>query len=121
MTFQATTGPRWPAWRFVAREGQYTVTAGKAFRERKRSCTLIVLWVPGQDHPWVVPADEAPDDVDLGAYGLRVWIEQGFRTPGAWAGSGTALAAWTRRAWTGIGWSWPWPPSGCQLWHAPGP
>ena len=22
----------------------------------------------------------APDDVDLGAYGLRVWIEQGFRT-----------------------------------------
>ncbi len=80
MTFQAKTGPRWPAWRFVAREGQYTVTAGKAFRERKRRCTLIVLWVPGQDHPWVVLTDEAPDAVDLGAYGLRVWIEQGFRT-----------------------------------------
>jgi len=64
----------------VAREGQYTVTAGKAFRARKRACTLIVLWVPGQDHPWVVLTDEAPDDVDLGAYGLRVWIEQGFRT-----------------------------------------
>ena len=29
MTFQATTGPRWPAWRFVAGEGQYTVTAGE--------------------------------------------------------------------------------------------
>jgi len=80
MTFQATTGPRWPAWRFVAREGQYTVTAGKAFRERKRRCTLIVLWVPGQDHPWVVLTDELPDDVGLGAYGMRVWIEQGFRT-----------------------------------------
>ena len=40
----------------------------------------IVLRVPGQDHPWVVLTDEAPDDVDLGAYGLRVWIEQGFRT-----------------------------------------
>ena len=80
MTFQATTGPRWPAWRFVARAGQYTVTAGKAFRERKRSCTLIVLWVPGQEAPWVVLTDEAPEDVDLGAYGLRVWIEQGFRT-----------------------------------------
>jgi len=80
MTFQATTGPRWPAGRFVAREGQYTVTAGKAFRTRKRSCTLIVLRVPGQDHPWVVLTDEPPDDVDLGAYGLRVWIEQGFRT-----------------------------------------
>ncbi len=80
MTFQATTGPRWPAWRFVAREGQYTVTAGRAFRQRKRRCTLIVLWVPGQATPWVLLTDEDPDDVDLGAYGMRVWIEQGFRT-----------------------------------------
>ena len=80
ITFQATTGPRWPAWRFVAREGQYTVTSGRAFRARKRPCTLIVLWVPGQAIPWVVLTDEPPDDVDLGAYGMRVWIEQGFRT-----------------------------------------
>ena len=80
MTFQAATGPRWPAWRFVAREGQYTVTAGRAFRARKRSCTLIVLWVSGQETPWVLLTDEAPDCVDLGAYGMRVWIEQGFRT-----------------------------------------
>ena len=80
MTFQATTGPRWPAWRFVAREGQYTVTAGKAFRERQRPCTLIVLWAPGQESPWVLPADEAPEAVDLGADGMRVWIEQGFRS-----------------------------------------
>ena len=64
----------------MAREGQYTVTAGKAFRDRKRSCTLIVLWVPGRETPWVVLMDEAPDDVDLGAYGMRVWIEQDFRT-----------------------------------------
>ena len=68
----------------MARAGQYTVTAGKAFRTRKRPCTLIVLWVPGQESPWVVVlTDEPPDAVDLGAYGLRVWIEQGFRTPGA--------------------------------------
>ena len=80
MTFQAATGPRWPAWRFVAREGQYTVTAGKAFRERKRACTLIGLWASGQETPWVLLTDEAPGNVDLGAYGMRVWIEQGFRT-----------------------------------------
>ena len=80
ITFQATTGQRWPAWCFVAHAGQYTVTAGRAFRERKRRCTLIVLWVPGQETPWVVLTDEPPDAVDLGAYGLRVWIEQGFRT-----------------------------------------
>ncbi len=69
MTFQAKTGPRWPAWRFVARAGQYTVTAGRAFHTRKRPCTLIVLWIPGQASPWVVLMDEPPDDVDLGAYG----------------------------------------------------
>ena len=123
MTFQATTGPRGPAWRFVAREGQYTVTAGKAFRDRKRSCTLIVLRVPGQEHPWVVLTDEAPDDVELDTYGLRVWIEQGFRTPGAWAGSGTAPAVGTPPASTTTGWSWPWPRSGCwptaRAWRRP--
>ena len=80
ITFQATTGPRWPARCFVARAGPYTVAAGRAFRQRKRRCTLIVLWVPGQETPWGVLMDELPDDVDLGAYGLRVWIEQGFRT-----------------------------------------
>jgi len=79
MTFQAATGPRWPAWRFVAGEGQYTVTAGRAFHVRKRRCTLIVLWVPGQEAPWVLLTDEPPDRVQLGAYGMRVWIEQGFR------------------------------------------
>ena len=31
-----------------------------------------MLWVPGQEAPWVVLTDEAPDAVDLGAYGLRV-------------------------------------------------
>ncbi len=36
MTFQVATGPRGPAWGFVARAGPYTVTAGKASRERKR-------------------------------------------------------------------------------------
>ena len=80
ITFPATTGPRGPAWRFVARPGQYTVTVGRAFRQRKRRGTLIVLWMPGQETPWVVLTDESPDDVDLGAYGLRVGMEQGFRT-----------------------------------------
>ena len=107
ITFQAITGPRGPAECFVARPGQYTVTAGRAFRERKRHCTLIVLRVPGQETPWGVLTDESPDDVDLGAYGLRVWIEQGFRTPGAWAGSGSTPGARSRPAWTGTGWSWP--------------
>ena len=69
------TGSRRPAWRFVLHKGQYTVTAGQAFRERKRRCTLIALWVPGQETPWGVLTDELPKHVDLGAYSLRVWIE----------------------------------------------
>ena len=63
--------------------------AGLALRRRRPvhshgreglPCTLIVLWVPGQEAPWVVLTDEAPEDVELGAYGMRVWIEQGFRS-----------------------------------------
>ncbi len=38
-----------------------------------------MLWVPGQETPWVLLTDEPPDRVELGAYGMRVWIEQGFR------------------------------------------
>ncbi len=79
ITFQTPAGPRRPARQFIARPGQYTVTTGRAFREHKRCCTLLVLWGPDQPAPWVVLTDEAPDQVDLGAYGLRVWIEQGFR------------------------------------------
>ena len=96
----------------MAREGPYTVTAGRAFRTRKRRCILIVLWAPGQATPRVLLTDEPPNRVDLGAYGMRVWIEQGFRMPGAGVGSGTGPAAWSPRASTGTGWSWPWPPSG---------
>ena len=51
ITFQATTGSRGPAWHFVAHEGRYTVTAGRAFRRRKRHGTLIVLWIPSQEPP----------------------------------------------------------------------
>ena len=46
-TFQATTGPHGPAWRFVAHEGQYMVTVGRVFRRHQRCCTLIMFWVPG--------------------------------------------------------------------------
>ncbi len=83
MTFPAATGPRRPAWRFVAEEGPYTVTARQAFRQRPRRCTLSLLWAPGPAAPWVVLTDEAPTVVDLGAYGMRVWMAQGFPGPQA--------------------------------------
>ena len=64
----------------MAGEGPHTATAGKAFRERKRPCTLTGLRVPGRENPWGLPTDEFPWDVGRGACGMRVWIEQGFRT-----------------------------------------
>ena len=70
MAGQALRGPRGP----VHRDGREGLPGTQA------ALHPVVLWVPGQDHPWVVLTDEAPDAVDLGAYGLRVWIEQGFRT-----------------------------------------
>ena len=50
--------------------------------------TLIVMWGQDQKTPWVVLTDLPPDGVGVCWYGLRVWIELGFR------------------ALKGVGWQW---------------
>jgi hypothetical protein len=56
---------------------------------------LVVVWAAAQEQPWVVVSDVPPARMGVCWYGLRVWIELGFRT------------------FKGVGW--PWPCSGC--WH----
>jgi hypothetical protein len=50
--------------------------------------TLIVVWEEGHDDPWVVLTDLPAERVGLAWYGLRVWVELGFR------------------ALKGLGWQW---------------
>lgn len=88
--FQPLTGHRLPATNLIPGPGYAWVGAGTAFAAKKsqRFGTLIVLWDEGQAEPWVVLTDFAVQKVDVSWYGLRVWIELGFR------------------ALKGVGWQW---------------
>lgn len=48
-------------------------------RARRLWLTLLVVWEPGHAEPWVLFTDLAPKVVGLRWYGLRMWIECGFR------------------------------------------
>lgn len=89
-TFAPAGQERQPALKLVAEAGHAWVGRGVAFRHRKvqRSGTLIVVWGEGQAEPWVVLTDLAPQCVGVMWYGLRSWVELGFR------------------ALKGVGWQW---------------
>lgn len=42
-------------------------------------CTLVAVWLVGQEHPCLCLSDAAPEEIDVDAYALRMWIEAGFR------------------------------------------
>ena len=65
--------------------GQDTVFRAKHLRQRG---TLVIMWGQEQQTPWVVLTDLPPEEVGVCWYGLRVWIELGFR------------------ALKGVGWRW---------------
>lgn len=81
---------RQPALRLVPGPGHAWVGRGTAFQHRqiRRRGTLLVVWDTGQAEPWVLLTDLPPHRVGVSWYGLRVWIELGFR------------------ALKGVGWQW---------------
>jgi hypothetical protein len=46
---------------------------------RRLDCTLLVLWTAGHEDGWYVLTDLAPQGASGAWYGLRSWIEAGFR------------------------------------------
>jgi hypothetical protein len=43
------------------------------------ACTLLARWEEGYKDPWLILTDLPPEASDAGWYGLRAWIEQGFK------------------------------------------
>jgi hypothetical protein len=80
-TFTPTGLRRQPARALVSGPGCCWVGAGIAFKEKAKqlASTLLVVWGQDQREPWLLLTDLPPDDVDGSWYGLRVWIELGFR------------------------------------------
>ena len=88
--FQPLNGCRKPARTLIPGPGHGWVGTGTAFRSKdvRRFGTLIVVWEREKSEPWIVLTDLPPEEVDVSWYGLRMWIELGFR------------------ALKGVGWQW---------------
>src|SRR5512145_523735 len=54
---------------------------GIAFKGRHRQlhCTLLACWEAGYKDPWLILTDLPPEASAACWYGLRAWIEQGFK------------------------------------------
>jgi Transposase DDE domain len=54
---------------------------GTAFKNApgRLECTLLACWGEGYADPWLVVTDLPPEAADVCWYGLRAWIEQGFK------------------------------------------
>lgn len=66
---------------FVPRPGTRWRGQGTAFQKagRQVECTLLALWEEGYKDPWLILTDLPPAASDAAWYGLRAWIEQGFK------------------------------------------
>jgi hypothetical protein len=71
-----------PVTAFVPKVGQRWQGSGVAFPRRpcrRLDCTLLACWEAGHDEPWFVLTDLGPDQSEGLWYGMRAWIEHGFK------------------------------------------
>lgn len=59
--------------------GRYYLGRGHLFKTKPLSCTLVALWEEGYEVPWLLMTNLEPSACRGAFYGLRAWIEQGFR------------------------------------------
>ena len=73
---------------------------------RRLECTLLARWDVGHKAPWLIVTDLAPDVSEIAWYGLRSWIEQGFKVAkrGGWQWQRTRMTDAQRasRLWLAI-------------------
>jgi len=50
-----------------------------ATKDRQLDCTLLVRWDQGYTDPWLILTDLPAQRADIAWYGLRAWIECGFK------------------------------------------
>ena len=72
---------RRPLASFVPAVGTQWQGRGQAFQEARKQlrCTLLARWDEGYTDPWLVLTDLAPAAAAVCWYGMRSWIEQGFK------------------------------------------
>jgi hypothetical protein len=78
-SFKPRYRERRPLREFLPGPGYQWRGRGWAFKRKPLRCTLLAIWLEGQAEPWFLLTDLSPHQVEASWYGLRVWIELGFR------------------------------------------
>ncbi len=81
-TFRPAASARYrPLRSLVPQPGTQWAGQGTAFVGPRRclNCTLLARWDEGYTDPWLLLTDLAPSAGEACWYGLRAWIEQGFK------------------------------------------
>jgi hypothetical protein len=81
-TFRPTGQARFsPLATFTPQVGTRWRGTGTAFKSspRQLECTLLACWDEGYTAPWFIVTDLPPAASEAAWYGLRAWIEQGFK------------------------------------------
>ncbi|MGB0386841.1 MAG: transposase [Ardenticatenaceae bacterium] len=63
----------------VPTKGTSWVGKATCFKTNPLKCTLLACWEEGYDHPWLILTDLEPEQANVCWYGLRTWIECGFK------------------------------------------
>ena len=73
---------------------------GTAFKTNLLACTVLACWEPGQADRWRLVTDLPPAASTTAWYGLRAWIEQGFKLTkrGGWQWQRTRMTHPARAA-----------------------
>jgi hypothetical protein len=68
-----------PLDRFVSQVGQSWQGTGTLYKTNPLKCTLLCRWEPGYEQAWLLITDLPAQASQACWYGLRAWIEQGFK------------------------------------------
>jgi hypothetical protein len=85
-----------PVTALVPRVGCHWQGHGVAFPkkpERRLECTLLACWEEGYEEPWFLVTDLHPDQAEVLWYGMRSWIEGGYKLlkSGGWQWQATRM------------------------------
>jgi hypothetical protein len=87
---------------FVPQTGTSWCGTGTAFKTPacRLVCTLLSRWEEGHQDPWLILTDLPPRSCDPCWYGLRMWIERGFKLTkrGGWQWQATRMTEPKRAA-----------------------
>ncbi len=81
-TFRPACGRAFQPFRsFVPQPRTAWCGTGIAFKtaDSRLPCTLLARWEAGYRDPWLILTDLPPEAGEAAWYGLRAWIEQGFK------------------------------------------